>query len=174
MPSNQEIENAINDAITSDNTIDLLLISSTLDGINGEVISTDEDYGMHYNYLYIGMSGQKFVDQMNSNLHATDAQFLAHHNALNLRIKSNQIKEIKVENNVVYYTTQNPPLDGEEDTRTWVSLQASWGNIAGNLTDQEDLVEALADKVSVDTFNDLESRVSVNEDNILTIQRQYI
>lgn len=136
---------------------DLLHISDTLDEINGESIDDTPDYGMNYTYLYIGMSGQRMVDKMNENWHATDSEFLAIATALGLRIISPDIKEIKVENNVVYYTT-----DGE----TWKSLQASWGNIAGNLGNQTDLVEALADKVSSETFNALVGRVDTNAINI--------
>lgn len=77
--------------------IDLLKISDTLDDINGEVVGDTEDYGMHYTYLYIGMSGQKMVDKMNENFHATDAEFLAIAKALGVRIISSQIKEIKEE-----------------------------------------------------------------------------
>ena len=138
-------------------TTDLLHISDTLDEINGESIDNTPDYGMNYTYLYIGMSGQKMVDKMNENFHATDAEFLAMAAAIGLRIISQQIKELKVEDNVVYYTT-----DGE----TWKSLQASWGNIAGNLSDQADLSEALADKIGTETFNLLVGRVDSNEINI--------
>ena len=138
-------------------TTDLLHISDTLDEINGESIDETPDYGMNYTYLYIGMSGNKMVDKMNENWHATDAEFLAIATALGLRIMSSDIKEIKVENNVVYYTT-----DGE----IWKSLQASWGNIAGNLADQADLNAALADKIGTDTFTTLVGRVDTNTINI--------
>ena len=171
MPSNREIiENAVEQVLNSDESIDLLLISNTLDNINGEVVGTDPDYGMNYNYLYIGMSGQRMVDQMNSNWRATDAQFLAHNRALSLRIISNQIKEIKVENNIAYYTTDELDPTSEEDTRTWHSLQTSWGQLTGNLTDQTDLRDALNDKVSYEVFNGLASQVGTNTNNIIILQ----
>lgn len=158
MPSNQEIiDKAVQTAIESDKSIDLLLISKTLDDINGEEVGTDKDYGMHYNYLYIGMSGQRMVDQMNSNWHATDAQFLAHNDALNIRIKSNQIKEIKVENGIAFYT-----VDGEN----WNSLQSSWGQITGDLANQTDLKQALDDKVGSDEFKVVVSQVGSNTNSI--------
>lgn len=162
MPSNKEIiADSIEKVLTSDESIDLLLISKSLDDINGEVVGTDPDYGMHFNYLYIGMSGQRMVDQMNSNWHATDAQFLAHNEALALRIVSNQIKEIKEENGVVSYT-----LDGEN----WTPLQASWGKIVGDITQQEDLQNVLAEKVDLSVFNELAAQVGSNANAILLLQ----
>lgn len=162
MPSNNEIvQNAVEEALISDDTIDLLLISDTLDDINGEDIGEPRDYGMNFNYLYIGMSGRRMVDQMNSNWRATDAEFLAHNNALNLRIISNQIKEIKVENDIAYYTT---------DGTTWKSLLTTWGKITGDLTQQEDLNTALNDRVKTSTFNTLAGQVSTNTSNIITLQ----
>ena len=55
MASNNEkkISAAIQQVLESGEPVDLLLISQELDEINGEVVGTDEDYGMHYNYLYI-------------------------------------------------------------------------------------------------------------------------
>ena len=139
--------------------LDILRISDSLDDINGENIDPEHtDYGMHYTYLYIGMPGEKFVDKMNANLQATDAQFLAHHNALKVRIVSNQIKEIKVENGITYYT-----LDDEDvEERTWHTLQGEWGKIGGTLSNQTDLQEALNGKASQDDFLVLESTVSDN------------
>ena len=141
---NDIIAKAVETAIQENESIDLLLISQSLDEINGEVVGSDEDYGMHFNYLYIGMSGQRMVDQMNSNWNATDAQFLAHQNQLNIRIISNQIKEIKEDNGKISYTT-----DGE----TWHSLQAEWGKISGNILEQTDLAEVLANKVNLPEFD---------------------
>ena len=161
MPSNKNIvQNAVSKAISSDETIDLLLISNILDDINGEEVGEDKDYGMNYNYLYIGMSGRRMVDQMNSNWRATDAQFLANKNALDLRIISNQIKEIKVEDNIAYFTT---------DGKTWKSLLTTWGKITGNITEQADLKQALDNKVGLDQFNALTAQVSSNSSNIITI-----
>lgn len=137
--------------------MDLLKISDTLDDINGEVVGDTEDYGMHYTYLYIGMSGQKMVDKMNENFHATDAEFLAIAKALGVRIISSQIKEIKEENGVAYYTT-----DGEN----WTPLQASWGKIVGDLANQADLANALADKIGTEQFNTLSGKVDANTSNI--------
>lgn len=167
MPSNKEIiAKAVDQVISSNDSIDLLLISQTLDDINGEVVGSSTDYGMHYNMLYIGMTGQKFVDQMNSNWEATDAQFLDNQNELAIRIVSNQIKEIKLENSVLYYTTDE---DTVED-RTWIPVEAGWGKIIGTITDQTDLQEALAQKAELSDFNTLSATVSTNGDNIILLR----
>lgn len=51
------------------------------------------------------------VDAINSNFHATDAEFLAQSNAILLRVISEDIKEIKVEDEVVKYTTDRRNLE---------------------------------------------------------------
>jgi len=140
--------------------IDLLKISDTLDEINGEDIGVDKDYGMNFTYLYIGMSGQKMTDALNADLHAVDAEFLAIAQALLKRVISNQIKEIKEENEVVSYTT---------DGKTWKPLQASWGKIVGNIADQEDLNAILNDKIGTEQFNALASQVGTNSADILLL-----
>lgn len=155
------VADAIETAISENEPIDLLLISQSLDEINGEVVGSPVDYGMNYNYLYIGMSGQRMVDKMNSNWTATDAQFKAHQNQLDIRIISNQIKEIKEEDGKLSYTT-----DGE----TWHSLQAEWGKIIGNILEQEDLAEALADKVPMSDFDNLSTQVGTNYNSIISLQ----
>lgn len=141
--------------------LDLLRIADSLDEINGENISSEhKDYGMHYTYLYIGMSGEKFVDKMNINLEATDAQFKAHNDALNIRIISNEIKEIKVENGNTYYT-----LDGDdvpEEEKVWHTLQGEWGKIGGILSNQTDLQEALNAKANQSDFIVLQKNVADN------------
>lgn len=140
--------------------IDLLKISDTLDEINGEDIGAEKDYGMNFTYLYIGMSGQKMTDALNADLHAVDAEFLAIAQALLKRVISNQIKEIKEENEVVSYTT---------DGKTWKPLQASWGKIVGNIADQEDLNAILNDKIGTEQFNALASQVGTNSADILLL-----
>lgn len=154
--------------INENEPIDLLLISSTLDNIIKDNVVGDKDYGMHYNYLYIGMSGQRFVDQTNSNWEATDAQFLAHYNAINARIVSNAIKEIKLDNDILYYTTE-VSTDSDEDTRTWIPVESSWGKIVGNIADQKDLQEVLSTKVSNTEFNKLSTTVSNNSNTLIDL-----
>lgn len=169
--NNKEIlAKAVTDTINSDEPIDLLLISKSLDSINGESVATDTDYGMHFNYLYIGMSGQHLKDDMNSNLKAIDTQFAAQNDALNVRIISNQIKEIKVENGVTYYTTDTLDSTAETDNRTWVPLQSEWGKITGDITTQKDLADALAAKANKDEFTELQTTVGKHNTDILNLQ----
>lgn len=135
MASNDLIASAINEVLGTDDTINLFQISDALDNINGEIVGSDTDYGMHYNYMYVGMSGQRLLDYFNSNFHSTDAQMAAHNQLLSVCIMSNSIKLLKEENGIVYYS-----IDGEN----WNSFQANWGKIGGNIIDQKDLQEALS------------------------------
>lgn len=75
---------------------------------------------MNYSYLYIGMSGQKMTDAINANFHASDAEFLAQSNAILVRIISEDIKEMKVIDGIVHYTTSI------EEPYEWNSLAATW------------------------------------------------
>lgn len=143
--------------MSSTNSTDLLLITKVLDDINGEVVGSDTDYGMHYTLLAIGMSGQEMVDKLNSNFSATDAQLKSFNDDIAIRIISSNIKEIKVENGVVMYTTDN---------ENWVSLQSTWGSILGDITKQTDLYQILGNKVNISTFNELQAIVNKNKSDI--------
>lgn len=143
--------------MSSTNSTDLLLITKVLDDINGEVVGSDTDYGMHYTLLAIGMSGQEMVDKLNSNFSATDAQLKSFNDDIAIRIISSNIKEIKVENGVVMYTTDN---------ENWVSLQSTWGSILGDITKQTDLYQILGNKVNISIFNELQAIVNKNKSDI--------
>jgi len=91
-------------------SLDLLRIGDILDEISGESIGTDQDYGMNYGYLYVGMSGARMIDAINENFHASDAEFLAQSNAIMIRVISEDIKEIKVIDGIVNYTTDRRNL----------------------------------------------------------------
>lgn len=82
----------------------LVRIGDVLDEVSSDS-SISQDYGMDYSYLYVGMSGARMIDAINNNFHASDAEFLAQSNAIMIRVISEDIKEIKVENGIVYYTT---------------------------------------------------------------------
>ena len=120
----------------------------------------------NFTYLYIGMSGQKMVDALNSDLRDILEEFTSISNDLTVRIISSDIKEIKEEDGVVYYTTDSE----DEEERVWKSLQASWGNIAGTLTDQQDLVTALGTKVNTSEFETLSSAVTSNTNRIIVLE----
>lgn len=82
----------------------LVRIGDILDEVSSDS-NISQDYGMDYSYLYVGMSGARMIDAINNNFHASDAEFLAQSNAIMIRVISEDIKEIKVENGIVYYTT---------------------------------------------------------------------
>lgn len=155
---NELISKAGNSSIEEDEVIDLLLISDYLDDINDEDIGKDRDYGMHYSYLYIGMSGQKMVDKMNENFQATDAEFLAHNRAINLRIISEDVKYIKEEDGILKYS---------KDGSTWYSLSSTWGKIDGDITQQSDLQQILINKAQQSDLEDLSGTVSLIGDNMI-------
>lgn len=136
----------------------LLTIGEDLDIINGVVIGSDPDYGMHFAYLEIGDRGQVMVTKINTNFHAIDSEFLYMATEIGKRIKSEQIKEIKKENGHLYYT---------EDGSIWTQLDGTtWGQITGTIANQTDLMNILNDKAPLDRFEALVSQVDVNESNI--------
>lgn len=136
----------------------LLSIGQDLDIINGIVIGTDPDYGMHFAYLEIGDRGQIMVTKINTNFHAIDSEFLYIATELSKRIKSDQIKEIKKENGHLFYT---------EDGTKWTQLDGTvWGQITGTLTNQTDLKQALDAKANQTDFTALVTTVEGNTTNI--------
>lgn len=136
----------------------LLTIGEDLDIINGVVIGSDPDYGMHFAYLEIGDRGQVMVTKINTNFHAIDSEFLYMATEIGKRIKSEQIKEIKKENGHLYYT---------EDGSIWTQLDGTtWGQITGTIANQTDLMNILNDKAPLDRFEALVTQVTVNESNI--------
>lgn len=136
----------------------LLTIGEDLDIINGVVVGSDPDYGMHFAYLEIGDRGQVMVTKINTNFHAIDSEFLYMATEIGKRIKSEQIKEIKKENGHLYYT---------EDGSIWTQLDGTtWGQITGTIANQTDLMNILNDKAPLDRFEALVSQVDVNESNI--------
>lgn len=136
----------------------LLTIGEDLDIINGEVIGSDPDYGMHFTYLEIGDRGELMVTKINTNFHAIDSEFLYMATEIGKRIKSDQIKEIKKEGNHLYYT---------EDGSIWTQLDGTaWGQISGTLANQTDLKNALDGKANQDEFEVLVTQVETNTSNI--------
>lgn len=136
----------------------LLTIGEDLDIINGVVVGSDPDYGMHFAYLEIGDRGQVMVTKINTNFHAIDSEFLYMATEIGKRIKSEQIKEIKKENGHLYYT---------EDGSIWTQLDGTtWGQITGTIANQTDLMNMFNSKAPLDEFEALVSQVDVNESNI--------
>lgn len=136
----------------------LLTVGEDLDIINGVVVGSDPDYGMHFAYLEIGDRGQVMVTKINTNFHAIDSEFLYMATEIGKRIKSEQIKEIKKENGHLYYT---------EDGSIWTQLDGTtWGQITGTIANQTDLMNMFNSKAPMDRFEALVAQVTVDESNI--------
>lgn len=136
----------------------LLTVGEDLDIINGVVVGSDPDYGMHFAYLEIGDRGQVMVTKINTNFHAIDSEFLYMATEISKRIKSEQIKEIKKENGHLYYT---------EDGSIWTQLDGTtWGQITGTIANQTDLMNMFNSKAPLDRFEALVAQVTVDESNI--------
>lgn len=136
----------------------LLTVGEDLDIINGVVVGSDPDYGMHFAYLEIGDRGQVMVTKINTNFHAIDSEFLYMATEIGKRIKSEHIKEIKKENGHLYYT---------EDGSVWTQLDGTtWGQITGTIANQTDLMNMFNSKAPMDRFEALVAQVTVDESNI--------
>lgn len=70
------------------------------------------------------------------------------------RIVSEQIRGIKLENGILYYTK-----DLDVENPVWVDMSPKWGTIIGDITKQEDLKKLLESKVSNASFTLLDDRV---------------
>ena len=115
---------------------------------------------MNFTEIYNGMVGRDFIKAFNDNFIIADRNLVDILATLIYKVKSTDIKEFKVIDNVVSYTLEEEPTEGE-DTREWIPVDITkWGNIAGNIEDQEDLMAILNDKAAVDTVTTLSNLVS--------------
>ena len=116
---------------------------------------------MNFTEIFNGMVGKDFITAFNDNFKATDRTLLSILATLLYKVKSTDIKEFKVIEGVVSYTLEEPPEDGEEDTREWKPVDITrWGNILGDLEDQTDLKNALDSKAAVETVDGLLTTLS--------------
>ena len=137
---------------------------------------------MNFTQIFHGMVGRDFIKAFNDNFTITDETFIKILATLIYKVKSTDIKEFKVIDNVVSYTLEEAPTEGE-DTRTWTPVDITkWGNIQGDITEQTDLWNILEDKAAVDTvatinnllstltqeFNQVKSQVEANTSNVRT------
>jgi predicted nucleic acid-binding Zn-ribbon protein len=120
---------------------------------------------MNFTEIFNGMVGKDFIVAFNDNFRKSDAAFLEILATMIYKVKSTDIKEFRVIDGVVSYTTEEEPAEGEEDNRTWTPVDiTAWGNISGNIEDQADLKAILDDKAALDTVVELS--------NLLTTLRQ--
>lgn len=91
-------------------------------------------------------------DAINNNFKELDTKIADVDKQLDVRIISNEIKEIKYENGSTSFT-----LDGE----TWIPLTSKWGAIKGEIQDQTDLIQFLSDNyANFKDFEDLRGKVT--------------
>lgn len=121
-----------------------------------------------FNFLYItagqgrtGTTGQQLADSWETNFDLLKNLLMSLDEDVQARIISHEIQEIKVENGIAYFTTDN----GE----TWVSLGPSFANITGRPEDCPALVAKFANYVTVSTFNNTLSRISTLENNFVIL-----
>lgn len=115
---------------------------------------------MNFTQIYNGMIGRDFIKAFNDNFTIADHSLLQLLAAMIYKINSTDIKEFKVIDNVVSYTLEEAPTEGE-DTREWIPVDITkWGNIAGDINDQVDLMTILQDKAAVSTVQTLNSLVA--------------
>lgn len=135
---------------------------------------------MDFTQIFNGMVGRDFIKAFNDNFIIADRTFLEILATLIYKVKSTDIKEFRVIDNVVSYTLEEAPEEGE-DTREWTPVDITkWGNINGDIQDQEDLWNILEDKAAVETvvalnnivstlnqeFQQTKSQVETNTNNI--------
>lgn len=120
-----------------------------------------------FNFLYItagegktGTSGEQLEVMWTTNFNLIKSLFNSLDADVQKRILSNEIKQIKVDNGIVYYST-----DGEN----WTSLQASFASLVGSPDDNLALTEKFNEYVTVVTFNALDNRLSVAESSIIVM-----
>ena len=116
---------------------------------------------MNFTQIFHGMVGRDFIKAFNDNFTITDKTFLEILATLIYKVKSTDIKEFKVIDNVVSYTLEEAPEEGQEDTREWTPVDITkWGNIQGDITEQTDLWNILKDKAAVDTVTTIDNLLS--------------
>lgn len=116
---------------------------------------------MNFTQIFNGMVGRDFIKAFNDNFTITDKTFLEILATLIYKVKSTDIKEFKVIDNVVSYTLEEAPEEGQEDTREWTPVDITkWGNIQGDITEQTDLWNILEDKAAVDTVATIDNLLS--------------
>ena len=113
---------------------------------------------LHYDFVKVfnGMVGRDFIIAFNENINLLDTELWDIVNTLKYKTKSEDVKEFKVENNIVYYTVEERDPEAEEDTREWLPIDITkWGNIGGNLEEQTDLMNILNTKAGKEVVTEM-------------------
>jgi len=127
---------------------------------------------MNFTQIYHGMVGRDFIKAFNDNFTIADECLVDILATMIYKIKSTDIKEFRVIDNVVSYTLEEAPTEGE-DTREWTPVDITkWGNISGNIEDQTDLWNILESKAAVETVDTLSNLLSTLNTNFETVRNQ--
>lgn len=121
--------------------------------MNNEIPSS-----LNFTNIFHGMIGRDFITAFNTNFSIADEKIIYLLGEMIYRIKSSDIKEFRVKDGVVQYTTNGTQWSPVDITQ--------WGNIKGKLTDQTDLKEALDLKAAADTVTALSNLVSTINQNL--------
>lgn len=120
-----------------------------------------------FNFLYIkagegktGTTGDQLEAMWTTNFNLVKSLLTSLDSDVQKRIISNEIKQIKVEDNIAYFTT---------DDENWVSLGPSFRNLAGDPDDNEALVKKFSNYVTLVNFQNLGNRVSALEADVVLI-----
>lgn len=121
-----------------------------------------------FNFLYIqagegktGTSGEQLEVMWTTNFNLIKSLFESLDQDVQSRILSNDITQMKVENGVAYFTTDN-----EE----WISLGPSFANLTGDPDENLALSMKFDNYVTIVTFNALNNRLSLAESSIILLQ----
>ncbi len=129
---------------------------------------------MNFTEIFNGMVGRDFIIAFNDNFRTTNDTFLSILATLLYKVRSTDIKEFKVIEGVVSYTLEDPPAEGEPDTRSWTPVDVTqWGNITGNIADQTDLKTALDSKAAADTVADIDTILSTLNVEFNSLKDEY-
>lgn len=116
---------------------------------------------LDFSQIYHGMIGRDFITAFNSNFNTVDTNIIQILGDLIYRVKSNDVKELRISQGVVEYTQD------EVEPKTWQAIDiTAWGNINGNIEDQIDLKNALDAKAAASTVATLESLVNTININL--------
>lgn len=121
-----------------------------------------------FNFLYIqagtgktGTSGDQLEASWTNNFDLIKSLLTSLDTDVQRRVLSNDIKQLKVIDGIAYFTTDNS---------TWVSLGPSFANITGNPDDCEALLNKFNNYTTIVQFNNLKSRVSEVENDIVVLE----
>ena len=122
-----------------------------------------------FNFLYIkagtgktGTSGDRLEQDWKYNFDLIKSLLSDVDLDLSKKITSNEIQQIKVEDGIAYFTTDNGA--------SWTSLGPSFANLAGNPDDNAALVEKFRNYTTLVDFTALADRTTQAENNISILQ----